>query len=270
MVSSSSTSLLMLLSRYTSLRRSGVREPEALNKLRDLVQQLSPPDRRELIKGIQNWETSYGQKVDLNATDASARHATLVITPDAAQIYGTSEYDQVSSLTQATALRPLHEIVICRRCGKQNETSKPTCASCGKPLAQPDATGLRATASPNAHGGDLTWFGPESRLVLTFATSPLPLEMPMQNAVTLGRHTPDNTAADIDLTPYGANPLGVSRLHASIARNNRTLILMDIGSTYHTFVNDRQLQDHTAHPLKHGDSVRFGGLATTVTFKHAL
>src|SRR5258708_11512907 len=151
MNSSTSTSPLVLLSMYTKLRRSGTSESDVLHKVRDLVNQLNPSDRSQLITRINDWEANYGAKLDEDAADATLSRATLVMTPDAAQIYGTSEYDQDSSLNSGTALLPLHQIVICQYCRKKNDGNRSTCAHCGKPLEQPDAANRRSHEAQTDH-----------------------------------------------------------------------------------------------------------------------
>ena len=264
---SGNTSTLMVLSLYTNLRRSGASETEVRGKVRDLVNQLSSVDRLELIKSINAWETTFTMKAHQNAIDSSLNRATMVISQDAAQIYGTSEYDHDSSVNHETALRPVHRIVECPSCHKKNDASKSNCAYCGKALRQPDATSHLLDELQNRQAPDLTWFGPESTLVLTFADPPYPLALPVPNSVTFGRHTPESTAADIDLTPYRGAIYGVSRLHARITRNRNTLVLSDLSSTFHTFANDVELKNGATHLLKHGDRVRFGKLDVSVTFR---
>src|SRR5260221_1522128 len=187
MNSSTSTSPLVLLSMYTSLRRSGTSESDVLQKVRDLVNQLDPAERSQLITRINDWETDYGAKLDENAADATLSRATLVMTPDAAQIYGTSEYDHDSSLNPGTALRPLHQVVICPSCRKKNDGNSAICAYCGKPLEQPDAASRRQDEAYTDHTVALTWFGPDSKLVLTIGNSPYPLELPVTSTLTFGR-----------------------------------------------------------------------------------
>ena len=64
MGNSPSTSLLTVLSLYTSLRRSGSSERQAQEKLRGLALQLSAGDRKELLKVINDWEAKQGKKSD--------------------------------------------------------------------------------------------------------------------------------------------------------------------------------------------------------------
>jgi hypothetical protein len=262
MSDSPSTSLLTVLSLYTSLRRSGSTEREAQSKVRSVANQLSGADRQELIKTVNDWESKYGRELMQNAATHGASRATLVMTPDAAQMYGESRYDVRSSTSTDTVLQPLHRIISCPGCGKKNDATKPMCAYCGQALESPV---VAQSSDDNAP----TWFGPTTRLMLTIPGAAQPLELSVPGLVILGRHTPEDRLADIDLTPYGADHFGVSRLHASLQRQNNRLIVTDMGSKNHTFLNGTLLTNDEVRTLKSWDQLRLGNLACIVTFKDA-
>ncbi len=236
-----STSLLMILALYTSLRRSGSSEIDAMEKLRQLVHQLSREDRQALIKGIDDWETQYGQRVNQRRAESDA---------------GSTPNDK-----DTTVLRPSYQIVMCPSCGKKNDAARLSCAYCGKRLEPDIVASSLADVEP-------TWFGIHSKLVLTFSGAVQPLELLVETMVTLGRHTADYTVADIDLSAYQADLYGVSRLHAILKRQANTLTLIDMHSTNHTFLNGTRLKDGEVYTLKTGDKIRLGRLGMTVIFKH--
>ena len=62
--------------------------------------------------------------------------------------------------------------------------------------------------------------------------------------------------------------LGVSRLHAGLRRHGDTLVLTDLGSLNHTYVNGEQLHPHEVRVLHDGDEIRFGHLVARVYFRH--
>jgi pSer/pThr/pTyr-binding forkhead associated (FHA) protein len=74
-------------------------------------------------------------------------------------------------------------------------------------------------------------------------------------------------APDIDLTPYGAIDMGVSRHHAAIELNDDALTLMDIGSRNGTFLNGQRIAPNQSRILRDGDEVRFGRLVANVYFR---
>ena len=72
---------------------------------------------------------------------------------------------------------------------------------------------------------------------------------------------------EIDLTPYGAQDRGVSRVHAELQIIDGIVHINDLGSTNGTFVNSRQLQPDTPTPLRKGDELLLGRLAFQVLFR---
>jgi hypothetical protein len=262
MENSPSTSLLTILSLYASLRRSGSTEREAQAKLRGLASQLSSADRRVLVTSVNDWESKHQGQLEQNTPGKDHYRATMVISPDAAQMYGESRYDQLDRATTDTALKPLRQIVSCPSCGKKNDSAKMMCAYCGKPLQPTQVTETSDAVPP-------TWFGPTSKLVLSISGASQPFETLVYNVLTLGRYTPEDTLVDIDLSAYQADVYGVSRLHASIKRHNNSLTLTDMQSKNHTFLNENELKDSEVCPLKSGDKIRLGNLGISITFKHS-
>jgi len=77
----------------------------------------------------------------------------------------------------------------------------------------------------------------------------------------LGRFELGAAANDeIDLTPYGAQDRGVSRVHAEIHIKDGLIHITDLGSTNGTYVNSTRLEPKTPTPLKKGDELLLGRL----------
>lgn len=85
--------------------------------------------------------------------------------------------------------------------------------------------------------------------------------------IMLGRYSPGETAPSIDLTPYNANLLGVSRQHAVIIRPEKEYMLQDLGSTNGTWLNETKLTPQQIYPIRNGDLIRVGQLAFYVYFR---
>lgn len=71
---------------------------------------------------------------------------------------------------------------------------------------------------------------------------------------------------EIDLTSYGAQDRGVSRVHAELEIIEGIVHLKDLDSTNGTFVNSRKLEANTPTPLRKGDELLLGRLAFQVLF----
>src|SRR5258708_5483152 len=255
------TSPLTILSFYGKLRRSGAPRDDSLNKLRGLIHQLSPADRKEFTKGVDDWEAKQGKKMTTGTAAAVTDDAPADAKSNSRYIFGMSEYDRLAGERGSSAIRPLHGFVVCPTCGKKTDINQETCMSCGNLV---DETVAEANLSDTA---GQTFFGPSSKLILAINGATELLELPMQNVLTLGRHVADSTSADVDLTDHRAEMLGVSRKHASIKRQGTTLTLTDLGSTNHTYLNGQQLADNEARTLKSGDEVALGTLGFTVIYR---
>ncbi|RPI99164.1 MAG: FHA domain-containing protein, partial [Chloroflexi bacterium] len=84
----------------------------------------------------------------------------------------------------------------------------------------------------------------------------------------VGRKSPDSVMLpDIDLAPFQADVMGVSRLHAGVRRQNDTLVLTDLGSLNHTQINGQRLHSHEVRVLHDGDELRFGQLTVRIYFR---
>lgn len=72
---------------------------------------------------------------------------------------------------------------------------------------------------------------------------------------------------EIDLTPYGAQDRGVSRVHAQLQIIEGIVHIIDLGSTNGTFVNAVRLEKDTPTALRKGDELLLGRLTVQVLFR---
>ncbi len=157
--------------------------------------------------------------------------------------------------------------IVCQRCQHKNEAGALKCAWCGAPLTS-DTTTMRVTESLAEtravyapRPGMLT-----DGLSLYIAGEIRPLTIRGREKFILGRHTSDDASIIIDLTPYNAGVLGVSRRHAMITFADETYTLEDLGSTNGTWLNEKQLPAQTPFILRNGDQIRLGQLILFVYF----
>lgn len=76
-----------------------------------------------------------------------------------------------------------------------------------------------------------------------------------------------NEVDEIDLTPYGAQDRGVSRIHAQLQIIDAIVHITDLGSTNGTFVNGTRLELNTPTALRKGDELLLGRLTVQVLFR---
>jgi hypothetical protein len=156
---------------------------------------------------------------------------------------------------------------ICPNCGHDNMEGTIFCSQCGVAMvAVPLAT--RQLVGDNARGGT-TELGEDHVLILQVDNEPNPIMIQVRHEAILGRvsdQTGDTTY--INLTPYGAEDLGVSRRHCRLLRDNKAVYLMDLNSTNGTRLNGEPLPTSVEKRLRDGDEVTLGKLRLFVFFKH--
>lgn len=72
---------------------------------------------------------------------------------------------------------------------------------------------------------------------------------------------------DIDLNPFEAYSHGVSRTHALLRKESNRLLIQDLDSANHTYLNGQRLSPHIPTQVHHGDVLRLGMLVTEVRFE---
>jgi hypothetical protein len=98
------------------------------------------------------------------------------------------------------------------------------------------------------------------RIVLLSNTAPdKPIGIEIGRDAVIGRERGD-FKPDIDLTPYGALDLGVSRRHAMLRPTKDSLLLADVGSSNGTFHNRERIRLGEPKALKNGDIISFGAM----------
>lgn len=171
-----------------------------------------------------------------------------------------------SPAVRAPAPAPAGSLV-CPNCGAQLEPGSSFCDMCGAPVstAEPPAPQppvpspipappVQPPPPPPPPPGPVI----SGRLVVqaTNATLPFP---PGKTEILIGREDPvSNVFPDIDLTDHGGDEGGVSRRHARIILQGNQVLIEDLNSTNHTYVNQQKLTPGQPHPLNNGDEIRLG------------
>lgn len=88
-----------------------------------------------------------------------------------------------------------------------------------------------------------------NNVVLPFPAGKTVLIIGREDAVS--EHFPE-----LDLGPYGAEQLGVSRSHARFTVQGNQVFIEDMQAVNYTFVNRQKLAPHTRHILQNGDEIR--------------
>jgi len=153
--------------------------------------------------------------------------------------------------------------LFCSECGAQLVSmNRLTTQSIGRPsgpLSEKKAPPLVSAPNVEGEGTSLSLYLVDSGQLLNLAG---------KNDFTLGRIAEGQPVIpDVDLTPYEAFSLGVSRLHASIKIVNDKVILTDLGSSNGTRVNGQKIVPHLEYPLNHGDMIAMGKLKVQILIR---
>lgn len=172
----------------------------------------------------------------------------------------------------------MHDLNRCPYCGHPNRSGILYCDECGHSLVDRTTETLRASElyseitapvlrpiskdellADSNRQYDL--FPVNARLVIQVRDADEPITLIPGARMTFGRHDTRNPHhVDIDLTPYNAFKMGVSRIHATLYREAECLLLADAGSANGTFINGLALVPHHPIPLCNADEIRLGNL----------
>lgn len=103
--------------------------------------------------------------------------------------------------------------------------------------------------------------GIRGRLVVRSTGVEIPLPSG-HDEITIGRvDLVRNVFPDLDMSGYGGESSGVSRMHARLVLQGNQLYVEDLNSTNYTFVNKLRLQPGQPYLVSDGDEIRLGLLA---------
>lgn len=161
---------------------------------------------------------------------------------------------------------------ICPSCKLRNKPGAILCIFCGAPLKGPRQD-TRATdrfdeddmvpARPGKYTDSLV---PEMGLGI-YLENTAPVTVLRDEEAILGRRASGTGGLIIDLVPFGAIQMGVSRRHAVIHREEAGYYITDLNSTNGTRINGRRLSPNMPFRLSSGDVIRLGRLNLLVLYK---
>ena len=121
-------------------------------------------------------------------------------------------------------------------------------------------------ASPQPGTGPLDFLIPWV-IELRIMGTPQVLQIKISEHLLLGRDTDqDEAAPEIDLRPFNAHYLGVSRKHALLTARNSRVTIRDLDSSNGTFINGGRLEPGQEYRIRHGDHLTLGKLMMQVSF----
>src|SRR5690349_562684 len=153
---------------------------------------------------------------------------------------------------------------ICPYCAYSNREGVFFCEDCGETLVGSDAgvmTSTRHLKEPTHElEGKANWgtarLGRYSSVLLRIRDGET-IELKPADETIFGRaDAAAGALPGVDLTPYGAQEKGVSRIHASLKRGDETLVIVDLGSVNGTHLNGQRLIPNQPRVVRDGDEIR--------------
>lgn len=160
--------------------------------------------------------------------------------------------------------------VACPQCGYANLSARKTCRACGAALHEPPAPPVEThPLPPPPTRASKRLFNDEDLLLLELVTARQRILIPIESSVILGRGGSFSTNPDrlIDLGPYGAQQLGVSRQHCQLQRREQRLLVTDLDSSNYTILNGERLIPYRPYVVAHGDHLLLGKLHLILYFR---
>lgn len=94
------------------------------------------------------------------------------------------------------------------------------------------------------------------------------LVVPIQEEMVIGRYdSSTDYRPELDLSEHAAYQLGVSRKHAILRREGKTLHIIDLGSRNGTYLNGKRLDPQAPQAVHHGDELQIGKITLKLAFK---
>ena len=160
--------------------------------------------------------------------------------------------------------------LICYNCGRPYRPGELVCARCNARFAKGvDTRQIDLKDAPTA---------PVQPRGDAFVTSPKPIVLHIEGQrlslpanfedIIVGRSSavPEDPQPDIDLNPFSAEEMGVSRRHIRLTRKNYLTYIVDLGSSNGTWLNGKRLSGPAERLLRNGDELRLGKLKISVRF----
>jgi hypothetical protein len=158
--------------------------------------------------------------------------------------------------------------VICPNCHVDVREGELFCPNCSYILS--DEADLIPTKKVDPHRS--TWgissLKDVTGITIRIRDAQKSIDVPLMSRIIIGRYDAANDVhPDIDLSDYGGEDKGVSRMHAGLERNGDALMVVDFSSANGTFLNGQKLVPGQPRLIRDGDALRFGHLVCYIYLK---
>lgn len=160
-------------------------------------------------------------------------------------------------------------MITCKLCSNKEYHGALFCSECGSQLVSLSDKSVNTLVYPSQARGleiDISNTIPKKLLenksfILFYPEKEEVIPIPEQDEFTIGRVVEGQVITpDVDLNPFEAYDLGVSRLHATIRINpeKEKIYVIDLGSANGSSVNGYEIPANSEVPLNHGDVLSLG------------
>jgi hypothetical protein len=164
----------------------------------------------------------------------------------------------------------------CPVCKFKNEPGAAVCAHCGSILE----TNLEEALKTNRLDEPSLISEADKNPLDTEFTPPVGLGIYLENTApvtvieekefVLGRKVEGAAEYTVDLVPFGAFQMGVSRRHAMVRETREGYEIIDLASTNGTWVDRKQITPNTPYPVRSGAVVQLGRMRLLFIFNKPL
>jgi hypothetical protein len=165
----------------------------------------------------------------------------------------------------------------CPSCKLINRVDAIICEHCGNPFDSPSdkfSTTKGVEGETKLFHTDLlekieklTKESPPEGIAIYLLDQANPIETRLDDEFIIGRLTGEKEDKVVDLSPYNANDLGVSRRHLMVRRAGKGYNVVDLFSTNGTWVNELTLLPQHPFAVKSGSQIRLGKMRIFLAFR---
>lgn len=177
--------------------------------------------------------------------------------------------------------------IFCPACKMKNEAGSSVCIYCNTPLGEqpnqktvmlrnirevtgalPDSYEAFLDAPIPTSERFMDFEIPSKGIVLINLENGQPIAIQKERSFILGRVSSEIKMDEplVDLTPFSALELGISRVHAMIRKSKDGYQIMDLESSNGTWLENQRLIPRQLYPIESGDRIRVGRLNILVFY----
>jgi hypothetical protein len=166
----------------------------------------------------------------------------------------------------------------CPACQQLNDSTATECMYCGVPFESEISSIVSTTRQVQGETSILTPEAlallenverdvPENGIAFYLANHERPFDIRTDDEIIIGRKTDDTTGKLVDLTPFHAFNMGISRRHVRIQRVENSYQITDLESTNGTWLNSERLPPDQPVPLPNAAQLRLGRMRLYVIYR---